>query len=1087
MLLLLQRSAEQDAALSQLMDAQQTKGSGNFHNWLTPEQFGTQFGPSDADIQAVTDWLTQHGFQVAKVAAGRTTIEFSGNAAQVRSAFQTDVHKYAMGETEFIANTADPAIPAALAPVVKGIVALHNYPVRPRARVRGVVRRNNATGELTPLFTYPGGTNCSVTADRTSCVAVGPADFNTIYNVPSTVTGTGQSIAVVGQSNIDVSDIQNFRSIFGLPANFTSSNVILNGPDPGILGPSAVGTTSDEGESDLDIEWAGALAPQAQILFVTSQSTLSNTNQITSGVDLSALYAVDNNIAGVLSESYGACEGQLTSSGNSFYNSLWQQAAAQGITVVIAAGDTGSAGCDGAPNFPGEIAATQGLAVTGTASTPYNVAVGGTDFLYATISGATLPNQYWTSTNTGSQNSALSYIPETPWNNSACAAGFPNVCTSPDTQGGDLTAGGGGLSNVYTTQPPFQISNALGSVLSGAKARAVPDISFFAGNGANAVAYIYCQSDNTTDGLACNLNSPYADFVLIGGTSVPTPAFAGIVALLDQKTGQRQGNINYALYGLAAQDTYYTSGKCTSSIAANPNPACTFNDVAVASNLNGDAWNNSVACLGGSPNCSNSNSNSYGVLQSAANVVGYADGAQYDLATGLGSINVGNLLKNWSNFHRTVSSTNLGSITGATAGGTLTATVIVSPTPSGAKGTETVALNALAQDGKTLLGSIGPFPLNQATANISTQNLLPQGTAFVNATYSGDATLSASTSGNMAFAVQPISGSQTAQTVVYWVSLDPNTGQPTNITTKSQNIPYGSIPYILQIAVTKGGATCGFNYPNTAPPYPCPTGKVTLTDNGSPLNDFPNAGTANATNVAYLNNLGIAEDQPINLSATVGTTSPGVHNIIATYAGDANYKGSASSGLQVTISKGQTAVGVTASVVSGSNITSFVATIATQSNGLGPTGTVTFTNGTTSIGTASCTGSASVAGQNNTSGVNGTNPGTAYCAVQLSNVAISALYPPPTTQPKTPIGPIVLLAFALVLFLALSRWMPANRRRAYAYASLVAFALLATAIVGCGGGGGGGGGTKNVTINVAYPGDVNYSSSSGSVTVTVTN
>ncbi len=255
------------------------------------------------------------------------------------------------------------------------------------------------------------------------------------------------------------------------------------------------------------------------------------------------------------------------------------------------------------------------------------------------------------------------------------------------------------------------------------------------------------------------------------------------------------------------------------------------------------------------------------------------------------------------------------------------------------------------------------------------------------------------------------------------------------------------------------------------------------------MNDFPNAGTPNATNVAKLNNLGIAEDQPVQLSATVGTTSPGVHNIAATYTPDAasSYSaGQPSNTLQITITKGQTAVGV-AGTSSGTSV-AIQATIATQSNGLGPTGTVTFSNGSTSVGTASCTaGTTAITGASNTTGVNGTTPGTGYCVVTL-NTTISALYPPPTAQPKTPIGPIVLLAFALVLFLALARWMPANRRRAYAYASLVAFALLATAIVGCGGGGGGGGGgTKNVTINVAYPGDVNYSSSSGSVTVTVTN
>jgi hypothetical protein len=1084
MLLLLQRSPSQDAALQQLLDAQQTKGA-SFHNWLTPTQFGTQFGPSDSDIQAVTDWLTLHGFQVAKVSAGRTTIEFSGIAAQVRSAFQTDIHKFKAGDKEFMANTADPSIPEALAPVVKGMVALHNYPVRPRARMKGVFQRNNTTGKLTPLFTFPGGANCSVTQDGNTCVALGPADFNTIYNVPSSATGAGQSIAVVGQSNINVTDIQQFRALFGLPANFTTSNVILNGPDPGISGPTAVGQGSDEGESDLDLEWAGAIAPQAQILFVVSQSTLTNPSQITSGVDLSALYAVDNNIAGILSESYGACEAGLGATGNAFYNTLWQQAAAQGITVAIAAGDTGSAACDPDPNIS-SIAASQGLAVTGQASTPYNVAVGGTDFIFSALSGATLPNQYWKATNSATFESAVGYIPETPWDNSTCAVNFPTtVCANAlDPNGGDLTAGGGGQSAVYT-KPPFQTNTNLGTVLSATTTinRALPDISFFASNGFNGVSYVVCQADNTSTGSDCNLGNT-SDFILIGGTSASTPAFAGVMALVNQKTGQRQGNANYVLYGLAALDPNYKSGACNS--ATPPASGCVFNDVAVALNGNGDQWNNSVACVGSSPNCSNTSATGYGVLEAAASVVAYADGTAYDFATGLGSINVGNLLTKWSTFSRTASSTNLASISGATSGSQLLATVIVSPTPGGASGSESVALNAYDSNGNPV-GSMGPFPMTAATANIKATNLFPPTTATVTATYSGDTLLSGSTSLPKTFPVT--GGGFTAQTQAYYASFDPNTGALNNITTSSQNIPYGS-PYVLQIAVTNAsnGKTCGYNYPTATAPFPCPTGTVTLTDNGSALNDFPNAGTPNATNVAKLNNFGIAEDQPIQLSATIGSTSPGVHKIVATYSGDQNYAaGSPSNTLQITITKGATATGVAASV-SGTNTVTVQATIATQSSGLGPTGTVTFSNGSTSIGTGACTaGTTAITGASNTTGVNGTTPGTGYCVVTLTT-SVTSLFPPPSTQPKTPVGPLVLLALALVLFLALARMMPANRRRAYAYASLVAFALLASAIVGCGGGGGGGGGgTTNVTINVAYPGDVNYSSSTGSVQVTVTN
>ncbi len=1066
MLLLLQRSPEQETALQQLMDAQQTKGSANFHAWMTPEQFGVQFGPSDADVQAVTDWLTRQGFQIAKVSAGRTTIEFSGTAAQVRSAFQTDIHKFSANGTEFIANTTDPSIPAALAPVVKGIVALHSFPKQSHIRNNGQYRRINATGELKPLFTYGNPAN----------YALAPDDFNTIYNVKAAgLDGTGQKIAIVGQSNINIQDVRDFRTLFGLPAN--DPQIVLNGPDPGLVGPS---TTNDEGESDLDVEWAGAIAPQATIIFVATQSTQTNPAQITAGIDLSALYIVDNNLAPVMSESYGNCEESNLTSGNQFYNQLWEQAAAQGITVVISSGDNGSAGCD---NSSTETAATLGLAVSGLSSTPFNISVGGTDFNPTAIP-TVPPNAYWSATNGATQGSAIKYIPETPWNASTCATNYPTICSSVNANGGDLTAGSGGLSNCTVsngsscsggyTKPPFQTGAAFGSVLNAATTRAQPDISFFASNGINGVSYIVCQADNSPqNGASCALGTPFTDFGLVGGTSAPTPSFAAIMALVNQKTGQRQGNANYVLYGLAALDANYANGSCNS--ATPPLSTCVFNDVVQAQNASGVQWNNSVACVAGNPNCSNTGSG-FGVLISGSSAA-YVAGQGYDFATGLGSINVSNLLNKWSSFSRSATTTALSAASGGTPSGQ-NFSVKVTVTPSAASGD--VSLIATTSSGAT--SGFGPFTLSGGTVTAQT-NLLPPNTTSITANYAGDATHAAS-SGSIPYAVSGTAGTTTAQTQVYYASFTAGALNPP--TTSSQNIPYGS-PYVLQIAVTNAanGATCGFNYPNAKPTFPCPTGTITLTDNGTALNDFPNAGTPNATNVAKLNNFGIAEDQPIQLSATVGTTTPGVHKIVATYSGDANYAaGAGSNTLQITITKGATATTL-ASQGSG-NTFSFQATISTQSNGLGPTGTVNFNNGSIILGTAPCTaGTTAVSGANNTTGVNGTNIGTGYCVVQLTNVNVASLYPPPTNQPKLPIGPFVLLALALALALALTRWMPENRRRAYAYASLIAFALLATAIAGCGGSGGGGGGGKTRTINVVYPGDSNYASSTGSTTVTI--
>src|SRR5580692_2500789 len=509
MLLTLQRSAEQETALQQLMDAQQTKGSASYHAWLTPAQFGQQFGPSDADVQAVTDWLTKQGFQVAKVAAGRNAIEFNGTAAQVRSAFQTEIHKFAVNGEEHIANVSEPAIPAALAPVVKGVAALNTFPRRAHLHNKGVYRWQRDTGQIKPLFTYGNPAN----------FAMAPADFAKIYNIPAGADGTGQTIAVIGQSNIDANDVIAFRTLFGLSQNFTqANNVIVNGPDPGLQ--LALG---DEGESALDVEWAGAVAPGATILLVTSSTTQSNPTQITQGIDLSALYAVDNNLASVISESYGSCEPSLGSAGNLFYNALWEQAAAQGITVVVSSGDNGSAGCDPTTNFPNE--ATNGLAVSGIASTPFNVAVGGTDF-DSSAQPTTPPNQYWSATNGPTFASALIYIPETTWDDSLCATNYPAACNSVDPNGGDISAASGGPSNCAI----FSGSNCNGGYPIPAyqagfhtslypTVRTIPDVSLFASNGQNGVAVITCEADANPSGASCSLSSPFTDFSLVGGTS----------------------------------------------------------------------------------------------------------------------------------------------------------------------------------------------------------------------------------------------------------------------------------------------------------------------------------------------------------------------------------------------------------------------------------------------------------------------------------------------------------------------------------------------------------------------------------------
>ncbi len=1059
MLLTLQRSAEQETALQQLMDAQQTKGAASYHAWLTPEQFGKQFGPSDADVQAVTDWLTRQGFQVAKVAAGRNAIEFSGNVAQVRNAFHTEIHKFAVNGQEHMANVSEPAIPAALAAVVKGVAAMNTFPRRAHLHNKGVYRWQRDTGEIKPLFTF--GTPVSF--------AMAPADFAKIYNIPPGADGTGQTIAVIGQSNIDAQDVIAFRNLFNLPQNFTqANNVIVNGPDPGLQL-----FTGDEGESDLDVEWAGAVAPNAKILLVTSSTTQSNPSQITPGIDLSALYAVDNNLASVISESYGSCEPSLGSAGNLFYNALWEQAAAQGITVVVSTGDNGSAGCDPDPSGVSPNAAVDGLAVSGIASTPFNVAVGGTDF-DATAEPTTTSNQFWSLTNLPNFASALKYIPETTWDDSACAINFPTACNSVDPQGFDLAAGSGGPSNcaIFSGNScnkgyPIPAYQAGFHTTQFPTVRTIPDVSLFASNGQNNVAVITCEADVNPGGAACSLGSPFSDFSLVGGTSASTPPFGAIVALLNQASGGgRQGNVNYGLYFLAAHDTNYTGNLCNSSLPATPNAACIFNDVTKG--------NIGVACVKGSTSnvdgttswCQGSGS-TFGVTVANGSVA-YGAGAQYDLATGLGSVNVTNLIAKWSTFVRTGTTTTVASPTGGTPSGTnFSATVTVAPAPPTSTPAlpEDVSLTALAGDHTTVLGSFGPFSLTAGAATATT-NLLPPGTAFVSATYGGDSTHGLSTSAPLALAGTVQGANFASKTTVNLVTFDSN-GNP-HVGTSS--VPYGS-PYVLSAVVTKSdGTNCGFFYPKTVSPIPCPTGTIAMKDGANSLNDFPSGPASNATNIAKISNQGgLVEDFNVQLPG-------GSHSILATFtSGDTNYQsGSPSNTLSVTITPAATTTLVASNLGSIASGTPVVLTAIVGSNSnssQGPTGTVQFQSGATNLGApVTCT----PAGAN----ING----GASCFAQFTTT-ISALYPPTTPNPRgrLPLLPILFVFLSIILFGLGWRCMPEKRRCAYAYAGFVAFALLAVTIAGCGGGGGG----HNVTIKASYVGDTNYAASSGSTNITV--
>src|ERR1700722_7508665 len=543
MLLLLRHSSDQESSLLHLLDDQQSKFSSNYQRWLTPDDFGKQFGVTDSDLQTITQWLSSQGFVDIHVGPGRTAVEFSGNVGQVRNTFHTEIHQYEVNGESYLANATDPQIPAALAAVISGIVSLHNFPVQSHLHQIGTFHKSLKTGETKPLFTFPG---CA-----SNCYAVGPADFATIYNTAPLLSGspkidgTGQGIAIVGQSNINPQDVIDFRTMFGLPLNFSASNIILNGPDPGI--------NSLESEADLDVEWSGEVDSGARMDFVISAKT-----ETTFGVPL-----------------------------NNFYNSLGEQAAAQGITVILSAGDGGSAGCD---DFNSSSVASHGLAVSGFASTPFDVAVGGTDFNQVGRE-STFWNTAATSTTTlPVPSSAKSYIPEVPWNDS-CAQNGLGGCQAGNLL--DIIAGSGGVSTIYG-KPSWQA----GKGVPNDNRRDLPDLSLFASNGFNDSFYIMCQSDVTGTSSCSLINFGYS-FQAVGGTSVAAPAFAGIMALVNQyqltvqNRSPRQGIANYVLYGLAQQQNS-ANLNCNSTIS--PAAGCSFNDVTTG--------NNDVPCTGATPNCS---------------------------------------------------------------------------------------------------------------------------------------------------------------------------------------------------------------------------------------------------------------------------------------------------------------------------------------------------------------------------------------------------------------------------------------------------------------------------------------------------
>jgi subtilase family serine protease len=618
----LKRPADRQAALDKLAHDQQVRGSAVYRKWLTPAELRA-YGPAQADIDKVTAWLVSHGLTVHGVSPSGMSIVFGGSAKQVATAFHTELHTVMHGLEAHIANVSAPAIPSALAPVVTGVTLANFFPKPQFAKVTPAITQGTSDGTF---------------------YAVGPADFDTIYNINpllgsnnfygAPITGAGVTVAVVEQTIIKTKDWNRFRQEFGL----TGYAGTLTQTHPG--GCTAPGFTGDEVEAALDAEWASAPAPDAAII----EASCATVAPLDFGVETALTNLVEGGTtATIFSISYGGDEAANGLSFEQGWVNLLEEGAAEGISIFVSSGDSGSSADEGSIDV-------DGLFVNGLADSAYNVSVGGTDF-YDTALGQ--DTKYWRPTDKAYGSSAISYVPEIPWNNGCSssilwkfvgATDAISLCNDTTFTGGQNNIGGSGSQSVYYAKPDWQLTSVPGMPNDGVRDQ--PDVSLFAANGLWGHFYVYCMSDAKEGGAPCVYTGNNIFNNAAGGTSFASPAFAGVTALIQQTIGSALGNVGPELYTLAqAQYTNpYLLTNCNATLGNKISSACVFNDI-----RNGDIVE---PCYKGSPNCSISkeSTNGIGILAikpGSGEGLAYLAGPGYSVATGLGTVNVTNLLYNY--------------------------------------------------------------------------------------------------------------------------------------------------------------------------------------------------------------------------------------------------------------------------------------------------------------------------------------------------------------------------------------------------------------------------------------------------------
>ena len=747
----------QQADLNQLLAGQLDPSSPSYHQWLTSEQFGARFGLSSSDLASVSSWLTSQGFTITGVAKSSTFITFSGTVAQAQQAFGTTIHNVSLNGEQHITNLTDPTVPSAIANVTLAVTGLNDFKLKPRSRARSVT-----SDSTQPSFTVQ---NCG-SGVTPPCHFITPGDLYTIYDYPpasSNLTGTGITIAVMGATALTQGNVlpdpnlTAFRTAAGLPA--INLKVQVAGTDPGL-------SSADIDEAHLDVEWSGASAPGAAIVYVYGKDVLAN----------SLTYAIDASptIAPIITISYGGCESGFGASYLATYNQLLQMANAKGITVMSSAGDNGATDCDTSG------VASEGLAVDFPSSSPFVTSAGGTMFS-GDVSNA---SAYWNSANAANNSSAKTYIPEQPWNETTASGGL-------DAGG----AGGGGASGFFS-KPAWQT----GLGVPNDSSRDLPDVSLNAA--AQHDGYVVCSQSSCTNGFLGSNGQAN----VFGGTSFVAPSLAGILAVVEQHLGTGAlGNIGPTLYGLA-------NGPTASSI---------FHDI-ITGNI-------SVACSQGTPNCPNGGS------------IGYNAGTGYDLATGLGTLDVNMLVTNWASAKPTG--------TGSTIGAGLTTTAVTTTSQLCAVNATTLPLTVTVAGsitGTTPTGTIQflvdnnavgtpqPLPSGSATLTFALSTAtITSGGHTISAVYSGDGNYAGS-KGTLLAADSTFASIDFVSTTQKDFSITPCTGS---------------------VTVASGATSTGITF--------------TIT----PANGFTGAVTLTAVN----NNLGAFTPSfsvtPVNITSTTGVTT----------------------------------------------------------------------------------------------------------------------------------------------------------------------------------------------------------------------